>query len=100
MGLERPSGVPGVLNNPMLKVGLATGRSGASSWVLAFLPSCVRACQPVALTDAWIPASWLSAMLLEVVSVCWSSVASACPGLFGVAQQLFWYQVYLWYGCE
>ena len=61
-----------MLKNPMLKVGLATGRSGASSWVLACLPSCVRACQPVALTDAWIPASWLSAMLLEVASVCWS----------------------------
>lgn len=96
MGLEHPSGDPGVvfclfvfdpgvLKNPMLKVGLATGRSGASSWVQAFLPSCVRACQPVTLTDAWIPAvlalSHVAGGGVCVLVFLWPLHVQACLGL-------------------
>lgn len=52
-GVEHPSGDPTVLKHPILMVGLAIGKRVASPWVLALLPSCVRAFR-VCLTDAGV----------------------------------------------
>lgn len=71
----------------------AFGKRAASSWASALLPSWVHTRQPVRLSDVW--AADIQARVCASVSV-----VSACPGLFGVAQQLLWHRLWLSYGCE
>lgn len=51
MGLEHPSGGPGVLKDPILMVGLAMGKRVAPSWVLTVLPSCVCVCERASVSE-------------------------------------------------
>lgn len=83
-GVEHPSGDPSVLKDPILMVGLVMGRRVASSWVLAFLPSCVRVfCMcltDVGVSDILAPICVFGDHVCVLVFL-WSLHVQACLGL-------------------